>query len=218
MRLTPDHGAARGRLEDDRVAGHAAPPTIGPAARAIGKLKGLMTAKTPWGRRIERVWTVASPEVVHRVVVAVVVLHRLGVVADEVGRLLDLAERLEPVLADLDGHQSAPYSIWRSLISSAARRRIARRSCQGVAAPGRLGGAGGGDRVARRPGGRPWRRSRRGSRGRSASAASNVAVAVAHVPVDEVAVVGAEARLGLLEARLVERRGAPRCRCGASRR
>ena len=34
---------------------------IGPPARAIGKLKGLMTAKTPNGRRIERVWTAASP-------------------------------------------------------------------------------------------------------------------------------------------------------------
>ena len=43
-------------------------------------------------------------EVAHRVVVAVVVLHRLGVVAEQVGRLLDLAERLDPVLADLDGH------------------------------------------------------------------------------------------------------------------
>ena len=46
-------------------------------------------------------------EVAHRVVVAVVVLHRLGVVADQVGRLLDLAERLDPVLADLDRHVGA---------------------------------------------------------------------------------------------------------------
>ncbi len=36
-------------------------PPAGPAARAIGKLKGLMTAKTPNGRRTDRVWTVASP-------------------------------------------------------------------------------------------------------------------------------------------------------------
>src|SRR4029079_19317145 len=41
------------------------------------------------------------PEIAHRVFVAVVVLHRLGVVADQVRRLLDLTERLDPVLADL---------------------------------------------------------------------------------------------------------------------
>jgi len=34
---------------------------IGPPASAIGKLNGLMTANTPKGRRIERVWTCASP-------------------------------------------------------------------------------------------------------------------------------------------------------------
>ena len=44
-------------------------------------------------------------EVVHRVVVERVVLGRLRVVADEVGGLLDLAQRLEPGLADLDRHQ-----------------------------------------------------------------------------------------------------------------
>ncbi len=35
----------------------------------------------------------------------VVRLHLVAVVADEVGRLLDVAERLEPVLADLHRHQ-----------------------------------------------------------------------------------------------------------------
>ena len=44
-------------------------------------------------------------EVVHRVVVAVVRLHRGRVVAQQVGRLLDLAEGLDPVLADLDRHE-----------------------------------------------------------------------------------------------------------------
>ena len=33
----------------------------GPAESAIGKLNGLMTANTPCGRRIERVWTAGSP-------------------------------------------------------------------------------------------------------------------------------------------------------------
>ena len=34
---------------------------VGPLASAIGKLNGLMTAKTPCGRSTERVWTAASP-------------------------------------------------------------------------------------------------------------------------------------------------------------
>ena len=79
---------------------------VGPTDSAIGKLNGLMTANTPCGRRIVRVWTVEIPEVVHRVVVERVVLGRLRVVADEVGPLLDLAQGLEPRLADLDGHQA----------------------------------------------------------------------------------------------------------------
>ena len=33
----------------------------GPTASAIGKLNGLITANTPCGRRIVRVWTDASP-------------------------------------------------------------------------------------------------------------------------------------------------------------
>ena len=36
-------------------------PELGPAASAIGKLNGLMTAKTPNGRSTERVWTAGSP-------------------------------------------------------------------------------------------------------------------------------------------------------------
>jgi hypothetical protein len=44
-------------------------------------------------------------EVAHRVVEAVVGLDLVAVVADQVGRLLDVAERLEPILADLDRHQ-----------------------------------------------------------------------------------------------------------------
>ncbi len=34
---------------------------VGPTERAIGKLNGLMTANTPCGRRIDRVWTAGSP-------------------------------------------------------------------------------------------------------------------------------------------------------------
>ena len=34
---------------------------VGPTDSAIGKLNGLMTANTPCGRRIVRVWTAESP-------------------------------------------------------------------------------------------------------------------------------------------------------------
>jgi hypothetical protein len=60
--LTADHGAA-----DDGLNTTALPAIIaaalGPADRAIGKLNGLITANTPCGRRIDRVWTAASPSV-----------------------------------------------------------------------------------------------------------------------------------------------------------
>jgi hypothetical protein len=58
--LTPDIGAAELGLKTTVFPAISA-AAEGPAARAIGKLNGLMTAKTPWGRRIERVWTVGSP-------------------------------------------------------------------------------------------------------------------------------------------------------------
>ena len=37
-------------------------PDAGPPARAIGKLKGLMTAHTPWGLRIDRVCSAGDSE------------------------------------------------------------------------------------------------------------------------------------------------------------
>ena len=58
--VDPESGAADGRLEDDGVPAMSAAADR-PAASAIGKLNGLMTANTPCGRRIERVWTAASP-------------------------------------------------------------------------------------------------------------------------------------------------------------
>ena len=73
----------------------------GPVASAIGKLNGLTIANTPCGRSTERVWTAVSPRLPIGWSIPVVVLHGLGVIADQVGRLLDLAERLDPVLADL---------------------------------------------------------------------------------------------------------------------
>jgi hypothetical protein len=58
--LTPEIGAT-----DDGLKTTVFPASIaaadGPAASAIGKLNGLITANTPWGRRIDRVWTAGSP-------------------------------------------------------------------------------------------------------------------------------------------------------------
>ena len=60
MRLTAESGEALEGLSTTVLpASNAA--LVGPAESAIGKLNGLTTAKTPCGRRIERVWTVASP-------------------------------------------------------------------------------------------------------------------------------------------------------------
>ena len=58
--FTPDIGAA-----DDGLKTTVFPASIaaadGPHDSAIGKLKGLMTANTPCGRRIDFVWTALSP-------------------------------------------------------------------------------------------------------------------------------------------------------------
>ncbi len=79
-------------------------PPAGPPASAIGKLNGLMTPKTPYGRRTERVRSVGDREPIglHE---AVGLLELVAVVAQQVGGLLDVAEGLEPVLADLERHE-----------------------------------------------------------------------------------------------------------------
>ena len=60
MSLTADSGEALDGLSTTVLPAIIA-ALVGPAASAIGKLNGLTTANTPCGRRIERVWTVASP-------------------------------------------------------------------------------------------------------------------------------------------------------------
>ena len=50
-------------------------------------------------------------EVAHRVVEAAVLLDHVARPADEVGGLLDVAQRLEPVLADLDGDQRGVHHL-----------------------------------------------------------------------------------------------------------
>ena len=142
-------------------------------------------------------------QVVHRMVVERVVLGRLRVVADEVGGLLDLAERLEPGLAHLDRHQPGVLHL---------------------ALADQLGGAAGGSRAAApsragttpaapaaRPRSRPGRLA--GALGERPDEDVGVdrradlerAIAVALRAIDEVPVDCAQPRPGLLQARLVQR-------------
>ena len=98
-------------------------------------------------------------EVVHRVVVEVVVLDRLGVVADQVGGLLDLAQRLEPVLADLERHvRAVAHLALGDELRGAAQDREA--LLPGRVPPRRRGAARGRDRLLHVARGRPSRTSR----------------------------------------------------------
>ena len=131
-----------GRLEDDRVAGHQGGAAAGPTASAIGKLNGLMTANTPSGRST----SACGPS--HRRDCPSAGLKpssssTVAAPADQVGRLLDVAERLQPVLADLDGHQRGEFHL---PLADEVRRATqdATRSCHGR--PLQAGRAGGCDR------------------------------------------------------------------------
>ena len=85
-------------------------------------------------------------EIAHLDVVAVVLLHRVAVVAQQVGRLLDLAERLDAVLADLEAHD-------RGLVHEAVADELGRAAddletiAPGSRGPSRLGGTSRGDGV-----------------------------------------------------------------------
>ena len=102
--LTPHSGASRRGLVDDRVAGH---------ERAPGGTSGERHGEVEWADhspdavRLQHRPSVDGriAKVAHGVVEAVVLLQLIAVVADQVGGLLHVAQRLEPVLAHLDRHQ-----------------------------------------------------------------------------------------------------------------
>ena len=79
-------------------------PPAGPAASASGKLNGEMTAQTPYGRRTLE-FSSPGPSDAERRLESVVLCHLVAVVVDQVGRLFDVADALETVLAGLVPHQ-----------------------------------------------------------------------------------------------------------------
>ncbi len=60
IRFTVESGEAEAGLRTTVLPAMSA-AAVGPVDSAIGKLNGLITAKTPWGRRTVRVWTAGSP-------------------------------------------------------------------------------------------------------------------------------------------------------------
>ncbi len=103
MSLTADHGARRRGLQHDGVAGdeRRARRAGGEGHREVERTDDREDAVRPEDRPgVDR----RVAEIAHLDVVAAVLLHRVAVVAQEVRRLLDLAERFDPVLADLEAH------------------------------------------------------------------------------------------------------------------
>ena len=131
-------------------------------------------------------------QVAHGPLVEVVVDGRLGVVAQQVGALLDLAQRLDAVLAHLDGHQGAVlHEPLADELGGAAQDLDAALPAEGP--PGRLRGSGGGDGVAHVL---PRARARSGPRGcpcRSGERSSNSPSPARSRPADDVGVGAAEA-------------------------
>ena len=161
------HRRRRRRLEHDRVAGHhrRARRPDGERHREVERADHREHAVRAEDRPgVDR----RVAQVVHRVVVERVVLGRLRVVADEVGRLLDLAQRLEPGLADLDRHQARVLHL---ALADQLRGRLQdlEPPLPAEPEPGRLRPPRGRDRVLDVGCGCPSRTCRRGSRCRSAS-------------------------------------------------
>ena len=207
------HGAGTGRLEDDRVAGQhrRRRRSGGQRHREVeGADDGEHAVRAEDRARVHG----CVAQVVHGVVVGAVVLPGLGVVADQVGRLLDLAQRLDPVLADLDGHQAAVLHL--ALADQLGRAAQDRQALlPGRGRPARLCRASGGDGVARVLA-RALGEGADDDLAVDRRAQLEGAVAIADMAIDEVAVVGTEASLRLLQPGLVG--GVERLVVGAQRR
>ena len=139
-------------------------------------------------------------EVAHDVVEPVVALHHVARPADEIGRLLDVAERLEPVLADLHREQRAELHLaLADHVGDPAQDRDA--FLPRPATPASEGFPGRSDRVLDvRPGAL---RERAHHRAVDRSPLLERPVTVAFGATDEVAVRPAEHRPGLGQAGLV---------------
>ena len=134
-------------------------------------------------------------EVAHGLLVEVVVDGRLGVVAQQVGALLDLAQRLHAVLADLDGHQGAVrHEALADEVRGAAHDLDARLPAE--CPPGRLRGPGGGDGVAHVLRACRTRSGPRGCRVSMGERSSNSPSPARSRPADEVGVGLAQAGAG----------------------
>src|SRR5487761_2288205 len=189
------------RLEYDRVAARQGP------RRRPGRERDREVERADDGKDAER--TKDRPrmdrrvtQVVHRVVVAGIALEHVRVVAQEVGRLLDLAERLETVLAHLERHPRRVLHL--SLgdeVGGAAQHGepIAPRR----RSPCRLGRPGCRDRIADVVGG-AFRERAHEDAVVDRRAELEGARAVAPDATDEVLVVGTQAGPGPGNARLVE--------------
>ena len=109
-RQTPESGASRRRLVDDGVARDERAARRA-AAQREREVEG--ADDRPDAVRLEHGAGVHGwvAEVAHGVIEAVVLLDHVARPADQVGRLLDVAECLEAVLANLDGKQRGEHHL-----------------------------------------------------------------------------------------------------------
>src|SRR6266498_5276821 len=139
VQLRAGERALRRGLEDHRVAGHQR-AAGGPRGQRHREVERADHRPDPVGPQ-HAAGVLVRGELPHLVGEAVVALHLVAVVADQVGRLLHVAERLEAVLADLHGHQGGQ-------LVGAVADQVRRAAQQGDAVPprrarpGREGGPG----------------------------------------------------------------------------
>ena len=95
----------------------------------------------------DRTGVLGRRERAHRLHEAIRLLHAVAVVAQQVGRLFDVTQRLETVLADLEGHECRVIELALADQVSRAPNQL-QASPPAEVSPGGESGAGGGHRVA----------------------------------------------------------------------